>query len=87
VLLNQLLATINRYFNSHARHDRARYGVAFHALLTRQAGARRFTSFHLLVPRAITLTHIEPISQPASYEDIELERWSEVSRRGFRARG
>ena len=28
-----------------------------------------------LVPNAITLTHIEPISQPASYDDIRLERW------------
>jgi hypothetical protein len=27
------------------------------------------------VPNAITLTHIEPISQPASYDDIKLERW------------
>jgi cation diffusion facilitator family transporter len=77
---------------------RSRHGVEFHALLTRQAGARRFVSFHLLVPdawpvdrahalseeieariraqvpRAITLTHIEPISQPESYEDIQLER-------------
>ena len=26
------------------------------------------------VPGAITLSHIEPISQPASYDDIELER-------------
>jgi cation diffusion facilitator family transporter len=78
---------------------RRRYGVEFHALLTRQAGARRFVSFHLLVPdawtvehahrlseeieerirslvpNAITLTHIEPISQPSSYDDIRLERW------------
>ena len=78
---------------------RPRYGVAFHALLTRQSGARRFVSFHLLVPdewtvaqahrlseeveerirslvpNAITLSHIEPISQPASYDDIKLERW------------
>jgi len=78
---------------------RNRYGVDFHALLTRQAGARRFISFHLLVPdawpvdrahqlseeveerirervpNAITLSHIEPISQPASYDDIKLERW------------
>jgi cation diffusion facilitator family transporter len=77
---------------------RKRHGVEFHALLTRQAGTRRFVSFHLLVPdawpvdrahelseeiegrirarvpKAITLSHIEPISQPASYEDIELER-------------
>lgn len=78
---------------------RRRYGVEFHALLTRQAGARRFVSFHVLVPdawtvahahrlseeieerirslvpNAITLTHIEPISHPASYDDIRLERW------------
>jgi cation diffusion facilitator family transporter len=78
---------------------RKRYGVAFHALLTRQAGARRFISFHLLVPdawpvdrahqlseeiesrigalvpNAILLSHIEPISQPASYDDAKLERW------------
>jgi cation diffusion facilitator family transporter len=77
---------------------RRRYAVEFHALLTRQAGGRRFVSFHLLVPddwpvarahqlseeieerirslvpMAITLTHIEPISQPASYDDIKLER-------------
>ena len=78
---------------------RKRYGVEFHALLTRQAGARRFISFHLLVPdawpvdrahqlseeieervrslvpNAITFSHIEPISQPSSYDDIKLERW------------
>lgn len=75
-----------------------RYGVAFHAVRTRQAGARRFVSFHLLVPDAWTVarahglseeiearmramvpnaaifTHIEPISDPASYEDQELDR-------------
>ncbi len=75
-----------------------RYGVAFHALRTRQAGARRFVSFHLLVPDAWSVaqahrlseeiearmrsmvpnasitTHIEPISDPASYEDQELDR-------------
>jgi cation diffusion facilitator family transporter len=78
---------------------RRRYGVDFHALRTRQAGARRFINFHLLVPdawpvdrahqlseeiesrisslvpNAITLSHIEPISQPASYDDVKLERW------------
>ena len=91
--LNEL-ADIERIFEEY----RGRHGVEFHALLTRQAGTRRFVSFHLLVPdawpvdrahelseeiearirarvpRAITLSHIEPISQPASYEDIELER-------------
>ena len=77
---------------------RHRHGVDFHALRTRQAGSRRFISFHLLVPDdwtvarahelseeieerirellegAIFLTHIEQISQPASYDDIKLDR-------------
>jgi len=89
------LAEIEKIFAEY----RPRYGVDFHALRTRQAGARRFISFHLLVPddwpvdrahqlseeieerirslveNAITLSHIEPISQPASYDDIKLERW------------
>jgi cation diffusion facilitator family transporter len=88
------LAEIEKIFAEY----RKRYGVDFHALLTRQAGARRFISFHVLVPdawtvaqahqlseeiearirslveNAILLTHIEPISQPASYDDIKLER-------------
>jgi cation diffusion facilitator family transporter len=75
-----------------------RHGVSFHALLTRQAGARRFVSFHLLVPdewtvkrahqlseeiesrirslvpNATLITHIEPISDPASYDDQDLDR-------------
>jgi cation diffusion facilitator family transporter len=77
---------------------RRRYGMQFHALLTRQAGAQRFVSFHMLlpdtwtvadahrlseeieerirslVPNAITLTHMEPITQRASYDDIKLNR-------------
>ena len=89
------LAEVEKIFAEYRR----RYGVEFHALLTRQAGARRFISFHLLVPdawpvdrahalseeieerirslvpQAITLSHIEPISQPASYDDMKLERW------------
>jgi cation diffusion facilitator family transporter len=75
-----------------------RYGISFHAVRTRQAGARRFVSFHLLVPDAWTVaqahqlseeiearmrsmvpnaaifTHIEPISDPASYDDEGLDR-------------
>jgi len=89
------LAVVEKVFAEYRR----RYGIDFHALLTRQAGARRFISFHVLVPdewpverahqlaeeieerirslvsKAITLSHIEPISQPASYDDIKLERW------------
>ena len=75
-----------------------RYGIKFHALRTRQAGVRRFISFHMLVPdewpvkqahqlseeiesrirslvpSAAVFTHIEPISDPASYEDQGLDR-------------
>jgi len=28
-----------------------------------------------LVPNAITLSHIEPIADPSSYDDIKLERF------------
>jgi len=85
---------ITKLFAEYSR----RYGIAFHALRTRQAGARRFISFHILVPDAWTVahahrlseeiesrvrsmvpnaavdTHIEPISDPASYDDQTLDR-------------
>ena len=85
---------LTKLFNEYAH----RYGVTFHALRTRQAGARRFVSFHMLVPDEWTvaqahrlseeiesrmrsmvpnlgvLVHIEPISDPASYDDQELDR-------------
>lgn len=88
-------ADMEKIFTEYQR----RYPVKFHAVLTRQAGARRFMSFHLLVPdawsvaqahqlseeieerirslvpNAILFSHIEPISHPASYDDIKLERW------------
>jgi len=73
-------------------------GVQFHALRSRQAGARQFISFHVLVPGDWTVqqghnlleeieeqihaelpastifTHLEPIEDPASFEDTQLER-------------
>ncbi len=85
---------VTRLFGEYSR----RYGVSFHALRTRQAGVRRFLSFHILVPDTWTVlqahrlseeieerirslvpnasidTHIEPISDPASYEDQGLDR-------------
>jgi cation diffusion facilitator family transporter len=85
---------INDIFVEYSR----RYGISFHAVRTRRAAARRFVSFHLLVPdewsvaRAHQLseeieerirelvegatidTHIEPISDPASYDDQKLDR-------------
>jgi cation diffusion facilitator family transporter len=85
---------VSKLFSEYSK----RYGVSFHAVRTRQAGARRFITFHLLVPDAWTvqhahqlseemesrirslvpnanvLTHIEPISDPASYDDQALDR-------------
>ena len=79
----------------------ARYaadGVQHHALRTRQAGAWRFMSVHVLVPgewtvarghelverledeirrgvpRLTVLTHLEPIEDPASWDDVTLDR-------------
>ena len=87
-------AEVTKLFTEYSK----RYGVSFHALRTRQAGARHFISFHLLVPdawsvaqahrlseeiesrirsmvpNAAVFTHIEPISDPASYEDQGLDR-------------
>lgn len=72
--------------------------VSYHALRTRQAGARRFVSVHILVPGKWTverghdlleeieaslreaipnlsiLTHLESLDDPASWDDIELDR-------------
>jgi cation diffusion facilitator family transporter len=76
-------------------------GVQFHALRSRQSGARRFVSMHVLVPGDWTVerghqllekieaavrqslptitvfTHLEPISDPASYDDTKLDRISQ----------
>lgn len=40
-----------------------RYGVAYHALRTRRAGARRFVSFHLLVPDEWSVAHAHRLSE------------------------
>jgi cation diffusion facilitator family transporter len=76
----------------------AERGICYHALRTRQAAARRFVSFHLLVPDSWTIqqghtlaeeverairhalpattvfTHLEPRDDPASLEDMLLDR-------------
>jgi cation diffusion facilitator family transporter len=76
----------------------ARDGVQHHALRTRQAGAWRFMSVHVLVPgdwtvsrghqlaeeledeirssvpRLTVLTHLEPLEDPASWNDVDLDR-------------
>jgi len=78
-------------------------GLDYHALRTRQGGARQFVSVHVLVPgdwtvarghdllesleadisqvlpRAHVTTHLEPIEDPASWHDVELDRRHEPS--------
>lgn len=73
-------------------------GVEYHALRTRESGARQFVSVHILVPGTWTvqrghnlleiiesdirrvlpgasiLTHLESLNDPASWDDISLDR-------------
>jgi cation diffusion facilitator family transporter len=73
-------------------------GIKFHALRSRQSGARSFVSMHVLVPGAWTVqrghelleriesevrriipnvtvfTHLEPLDDPASWQDAQLDR-------------
>ena len=73
-------------------------GIDYHALRTRQSGARNFISVHILVPDEWTVqkghdlteeiemeicrvvpestvfTHLEPLEDPLSFEDLELFR-------------
>lgn len=73
-------------------------GVRYHALRTRQSGARSFVSLHVqvpgewsvqkghdlleriegeirqLIPTAVVFTHIEPLEDPRSWRDEQLDR-------------
>jgi cation diffusion facilitator family transporter len=73
-------------------------GIGYHALRTRESGARRFVELHVLVPgawsvrrghalaervesdirdalsRTTVITHVEPLEDPVSQEDIALDR-------------
>jgi len=79
-------------------------GIQFHALRTRQAGARRFVSMHVIVPGEWTVnqghqllerieadirrslpgvtvfTHLESLDDPASWDDVTLDREAEAKR-------
>lgn len=87
------LAAVRAALDSHLSD-----GVEYHALRTRQSGARRFVSFHVLVPGVWTVhqghalledvearireavpnvtvfTHLESLDDPASWEDVHLDR-------------
>lgn len=86
-------AAIAKILDAHSAN-----GIQFHALRTRQSGARRFVSFHVLVPDTWTVleghhllekieadirralpditvfTHLEPLGDPASFDDTKLDR-------------
>ena len=73
-------------------------GIDYHALRTRESGARRFVEVHILMPgewsiqkghelveqlegdirqalpQTSVLTHLEPLDDPASQDDIALDR-------------
>ena len=77
---------------------RDKYEIDFHALRTRQAGARHFITVHVLVPgewtvhdahhiaedieadiravvqNSVAFTHLEPIEDEISHDDICLDR-------------
>ncbi|HEY0554535.1 MAG TPA: cation diffusion facilitator family transporter [Thermoanaerobaculia bacterium] len=87
------MVTLRRVLDAYAAD-----GVQYHALRTRQSGARRFVSVHVLVPgdwtvhhghqllerieaeirgvlpSASVFTHLESLDDPASWEDIHLDR-------------
>jgi divalent metal cation (Fe/Co/Zn/Cd) transporter len=86
-------AAIQRVLNAYQQN-----GINFHALRTRQSGARRFVSMHVLVPgnwsvqkghemveeieakirvilpNVTVFTHLEPLGDPVSWEDVSLDR-------------
>ena len=88
-----VLAVLDRY-----RAEGGAQGIDFHALRTRESGARRFVQLHVLVPghwtidrghvlverlerdirealpRTTVITHLEPLGDPVSQEDIPLDR-------------
>ncbi|NTW50049.1 MAG: cation transporter [Chlorobiales bacterium] len=85
--------TIHRILGEHTQK-----GIKYHALRTRQSGARRFVSVHILVPgnwsvarghrlvdqieteichavpHVNVITHLEPLEDPASLNDVDLDR-------------
>ena len=86
-------ARVIEILNLHCSHE-----VKYHALRTRESGARRFVNVHILVPgqwtvqqghefleclerdirqalpQTIVFTHLEPLEDPASLDDIPLDR-------------
>lgn len=97
-LLDTALSNEERVIIDGALEPFRQQGIEFHALRTRQAGARRFMAVHVLVPgrwsvqyghdkleeieHAVRMalpgtsvfTHLEPIEDPLSMDDVEIDR-------------
>ncbi len=97
-LMDTALPTEDQNKLQKALEPYARDGVQFHALRTRDAGARKFVSLHVLVPGpwtvhrghhlleeieadirqalpgATVFTHMESLTDPASWDDTSLDR-------------
>jgi cation diffusion facilitator family transporter len=97
-LMDTALAPVERTALEDAMRPYLSEGIQYHALRTRQSGARRFVTLHVLVPGAWTvqqghqllerleadirraipyvsvLTHLEALEDPASWEDVTLDR-------------
>lgn len=97
-LLDTALSNEERVIIDGALEPFRQQGIEFHALRTRQAGARRFMAVHVLVPgrwsvqyghdkleeieHALRMalpgisvfTHLEPIEDPLSMDDVEIDR-------------
>ncbi len=97
-LLDRALSPLDREAIDAIFENYRNQGIGFHALRTRQAGARKFVTVHVLVPgkwsvqkghdlaeqieeeirKALTdvtiTTHLEPIEDPVSFNDMELDR-------------
>ena len=97
-LLDRALEHTEQEFIKEILSRYASQGLRYHALRTRQAGARSFISFHVLVPGewtvqrghdlververdiraalpgATVFTHLEPINDPAAWQDLTLDR-------------
>ena len=97
-LMDTALSNEERVIIDGALEPFRQQGIEFHALRTRQAGARRFMAVHVLVPgrwsvqyghdkleeieHALRMalpgisvfTHLEPIEDPLSMDDVEIDR-------------
>lgn len=97
-LMDTALPPADRHTICRILDEYKKSGIDYHALRTRQSGARKFVSFHVLTPadwtvlrghqlleeieenirRAIpnvsVFTHLEPLTDPAAWDDIHLDR-------------